>query len=277
MTTYPPIYSPTLTKKWLTCPYIYQLDQQWVPKVPSKKHLSAIVGTVFHIGAACWRETECVEWALTAMKYRIQFEAEQAVSIGWQSVAHDLEEWWPAVQKALQYLATHDVVPAGWVVTESEARLTINGQYTCTVDAVMRNDTQRLGFFDYKTHLEQDSKYAAKDVLQWEHDWQMMQCAWALWEVERQLPILFAIVRVVFKPLSITWHPFPVKPQALYRWIDGAARVWQVMATTAPYETNNHLTQYGKCDYYDACLLYNREPQLMQIAYTKKPEKVMVR
>lgn len=267
-----PIKSPSRTKAWLFCPWLVKLrDDGWRSRHLLKRDLSAVLGNILHVGLACWHETDSIAWARTAANYRYAYEVQVSSELGLSDLVRAIEEHYAPMMLALVYAMTHSVLPAAWTTLEAEMRLQAYGP--CILDLVLQTPIG-VTFLDYKTRIKQDAQYDAEWAAQYEIDSQVYHYAWSLEQyLERPITHYAVVLLVILPRPRMKLFTFPVHRTTMEMWLGMASGAWRDIHEAngiPPRENETHMDGRWKCEMYDACVLYHRDPNLMRVSYVQE-------
>ena len=273
------VYSPSQTKTFLECPVAWKLSRMGVTRRQyNKGTVYAIRGSAVSAGLECYNNQGSDVGNVIAKAVYADWEHYQLDYREWaefRSVALTKDE---VVEQATALVKAYTETHQPFEVLHAEFAFKDHGN--ARADVIGKIGSQILPV-DYKCKDIPASDYYRHIARQdYRYDWQLMHYCWAVGEVFNIECLTFGIVVLWYaKKPEIEYIPFIVQPDRLALWLESARDVWSRMEACengAPvYEVASHRTPYGQCEYYKACLEYQRDFSLMSKDYlvvTRKPQ-----
>lgn len=268
------VYSPTQTDAFAFCPrYREFYVQGWQPRIADKAMVARWLGVAMAAGQEHYYKQRAT--LPTDAAYATPVDAALATLEGligsFKGVGGVVEESLllglsSAITRVFQNYPAIDPIPSNWQVIAVEQAFYEHGN--ARADLVVRTP-QGLTVVDWKWKKELYVKqYETKDqargrvLMEYDHSWSMYHYMWALQQTSTP-PVAaeyyIGLGELTPKP-RITLQGFPVTSNSLQNWAQNAKLLWDEMAQvdqgTRPVRGNvTHETKYGKCAFYDLCVL----------------------
>ena len=269
------IPGPSETTDWLTCPTLWRLKQEWTEpgewkpyidmghavdkafegllKTPPQSLQDSILEGVQHLEASYQPNDD---WGLDSL-----------IQLLTKSVTKASETTLKDILATEQVLATQ--LPLGYARP---------GHVTALDLLTLRGDLYVIT--DHKARMTmKDQKWADKEFLEIETDWQLWDYAWRVSEIygTKNLAIRRHLGR--FSP-RVRWdlQEYLIKPTVLEQWARRAGSTWidiNVARKRPGRGVTMNLTQclagrYGKCKFFDFCHTAEGDPEKAKTFYAHK-------
>lgn len=265
-------FSPTQTARFLQCQTKWGLTREgWVPRAVYKNRIAAIAGQAFHAWAETYYRANREDPGPLVAQAAFDSGVEELRAQGFTIYADtEIATYSGLLLGAVQHYPKHDPIPKTWMLDAFEEELPDGSR----IDMGGRTQHGVPFCLDFKstTWCKPDGIQAR--LREYEHSWQLHHYAEVygakLGEPVRQVHI----VLVAFAPeFSATLGTFYLDPELADWWKQSAQSTWQAMQ--AKVETPLHALpmaaehgdKWGRCEYYDACFKFGRDPELMQSGY----------
>lgn len=274
-------YSPSATKTHAFCPTARVLQQQGLtPKYAAKNAVSRWMGTAMAAGLEQHNRMRKggVQVAPNHVTpYRaaaVTWDEEVSKFLGAGGVVTD-ETFEtrvpPLMQRALEYYAAYDVVPAAWEIRAVEHTFADGGNARPDLLVVDEDGTAPLDYKMKETLYVKpgETREAARSrtLLEFANDWQLKHYVWCVRRFLGQPCSHYYIVLGELSPKPhFTLQRFEVTETQMQQWIDSAHGWWSDMYETETDHINlprmapTHETKYGPCEFQYACLEAELDP-----------------
>ena len=267
--TVPPIFSPTSTDSWSTCPILWRESYRggYRGNTAVKADVARIMGIGFSVGMAAYNlgKTEDVirGTAYDGVQAEIDVLIEAGVDCSMFANMGDLEL---TLGNALDYAVQHDPTPSDWLVIEVEKPHPQYGNARCDVVYQTPDGTKVVRDYKFKLAFE-EKKYLASSLWDYEHKDQVPHYLW----MTGARRFLLTIYGASPKPRLIAEHAIEWSTEDLERWEFEQYYKWGMMERHLEYPhtcwpASQHETKYGKCVLAEWCLTYKRDPAKRAIA-----------
>lgn len=274
-----PCFRATATGTYVECPMKWWLSrrQGWELSIIGAKEVAACLGTGFHAGA---------EHLLMHPD-----EVEQAQELARQSAVKTTGEIYssgrvikPAVKAELDALGVRltnaiKALAAGLPMIFDEydtvaTELTLPEAGGTTLDLLLRHKAEgHLTVLDWKAKTFSKPWYKTDYLEDFGHSWQLFQYAWGASQRfgEPVEHFLLGLMDVTGKA-KLELYPYRIYPHEQQLWEVSAKQVWRdmqdVLDGKRPVQiATEHRSKFGRCDYYNACLMYDLDEDRMQGEY----------
>lgn len=255
--------------------------QGWASRVADNRVLGCLFGSAVARGLAVWRSSlpvlSLVPSSMTPLTAALALlDAEWGRYTGAGVVFQDgaQDELRDAVSAVLTKYPEHDTL-AGWTIAAVE--LDLGDAYGhARIDVLAKDAFGNYVIIDDKAKRRMEARWIPKEIAGYEHDWKMNHYCWAASEVYGVPITRYYINLIVASPrFSVTLCPYTAYSGHSREWWEASARrYWLQMAREDDYGDDytpsmavSHRSQYGWCEYKDACLTYNLDPAMMAVDY----------
>lgn len=271
------IYSPSSTANFLECEVKWVLSQQgWRSRQYGKKDVYALRGSAIGVGCDVFHNGKGSAAAYMAVKNYIaeEWERSKLNSREWAEFKSIPLTQPEVVDMACSVVETYTEAQLPYIVLKSEYEFSKHGR--ARADIIGQVGSGPIIPIDLKTKDKPAQvyyEYLTKRDFAFSH--QMCHYMYALSEETGTLCLSYGIVLLWYgKKNSIEYVPYSISEKRFDLWLTSARSTWERMEAVeaghvVPAEHPTHKSQWGMCEYYDACLNMNRSPILMQDSFFK--------
>ncbi len=265
-------FSPTQTARYCRCPTKWWLTREgWTPQAVYKNRIAAIAGQAFHAWAEQYyrsnRELVSPLVAQAAFDDGIVELQEQGHTI---YAEEELVQYPAVLEQGVKLYPKHDPIPKSWELLAFEAELGDGSR----LDLGGRNAYGRPFCLDFKTTMWCKPDDVQARLREYLYSWQCYHYAHRYGQHLGEPVTQFQIVFVVFRPVfQVVMQTFEIESEVMEWWLRSASQYWTAMdrlkdepLVQIPMDVE-HYDKWGKCEFYDACFKYGRDPELMKAHY----------
>lgn len=275
-------FSPSQTANWSRCPVLWRLQnvEKWTTRSIGAKEISALCGNVFGRGMEIYNKHAMRE-GFDRVKHDEAFakrvlddavevaraygdeEAKKLLDLGY--TVDDPDGADAKIDITIKALRRHiplEPTPEDWIVLGAEVVSKEHGW--CRCDVLYQTPQGHRVVRDYKFKLKLDPDYRASTLEEYGESTQRNHYLYAY---DAQV---FEVALVVAAPWYTPLIPFSRDEARLASWVASQKEKWAHMermkdGREAVWEADVHRDKFGKCPMYDACLVYNRDPERMRL------------
>ena len=272
-----PIYAPSSTELWKTCPLKHYLQRvERLELRSSRSLLPRIVGSAISEGVReineYWKDHGTgatvppyilASAKATAVAY-LGLETDHVIKAGAVVDTMVLPSKNSEVCRVIERY--HELKPLqGYKVTGVEQTLPNHGN--CRLDIVTTTPGGEVAVIDVKYKANLDEKYRAKTITRYLRSWQFAHYPWAYQE-HSGIPVsLMYLMLITMRPrFDIQLIPYRVNPDIQRVWLQSAKVAWQDMyderQNVRPLTTAAvHEDAYGPCEMASVCFDYGLDTE----------------
>lgn len=286
--------APTLVEDWLRCPSYGLLNMNWEPLGTWAPH--KLVGKAFSLAlqqalnpierlTLTHTPTGAVIARLAPNTASPEAILEQSITDGWQD-----QDDWPLdtlislAQKGLK-AAIKDTIKTildTEVVLATELDVgepgTEPGQWSNARLDLLTERGSDLIVTDHKSALKLDTQWIPKRLIEAEADWQLLTYAWQVQERFKRPVTRLRRHLVVSSPKAKAYlHEYRLDQDFLQAWHRGAEKEWLYISSLKdlplqelPMRVSSCYGKFGKCAFYEACHVANRDEAKMGVLYQRR-------
>lgn len=261
------VYRATAGDTFQTCPMKWYLKKEgWLPNAVGMLEVASCLGTAFHAGAAVYvLDLGNIEAAQEAARASLIETAGAIYNSGRvirPSVEADLDALPQRVINAIKALHEGRSQLDPYEVVAAEQFLPAAGG--TTTDLVLREKaTGHVCILDWKCKTFSQPWYREQFISDFAQSWQLKHYCWGYEEEtgEKVDTFLLGLMDVTNAKGKLRLYPYVVDDLDLEHWHTSAREAWSRMEAIengelAPAQASQHRTQYGRCEYWDACFTH---------------------
>lgn len=276
--------APTITEDWLRCPTYGHLNRHWEPlgtwqphKLVGKAFSYALKNALEPPGATNVGTPSTPQSPLEVLSTVItegfidqdDWPLETLISLASKGLKAALKETVPQILSNEKVLGTElDVGEQG----------TEPGQWRNARLDLLTERGSDLIITDHKHSLKLDAQWIPKRLLESEADWQLLTYAWLVQEkLNRPVKRLRRHLIVSSPKAKAYLHEYPLDQDFLQAWHKGAEKEWLYISSLKdlplqelPMRLPSCYGKYGKCSFYEACHVANRDEAKMAALYQRR-------
>lgn len=265
-------FSPTQTARYRRCPTKWWLTREgWTPRAVYKNRIAAVAGQSFHAWAEQYYRSNRSDTSPLIAQAAFEGGIEELRAHGHELYADDELTSYPALlEQGVKLYPANDPIPKSWELLAFEEELEDGAR----IDLGGRNANGRPFCLDFKTTMWCKPDDIPNRLNEYAYSWQCYHYADAYGRKLGEPVNQFCIVFIVFRPVfTVVLRTFEIEPEVMEWWQNSAGQYWNEMQALKDEPLNmipmdvEHYDKWGKCEFYDACFKYGKDPELMDAHY----------